>query len=202
MTLRFAAVCILFVSLVVSLEAAGASTLYRWTDNSGTVRYGYNPPAGMNAAPAEEAQRELYKGPIDAVCRTLAKEHLRRIDREIERVKAMPAGLGPKYEFTPAAKQELILDLLAHRAALLTGRKASEFRSPSGQEMEQLKEKYQQEKARLQETLTSKDETIQAQQNQLKRERRKADFLYAPYPLMAPGIIDCYPVAPGIVECY
>jgi|GEM_PF-1124276 len=196
MKLRFAALCVLFLCL----GPAGATTLYRWTDNSGTVRYGYHPPAGLNAAPAEDEQRDLYKGPIDAVCRTLAKEHLRRIDREMDRIKKLPAGLGPQYELTPAAKQELILDLLAHRAALLSGRKASEFRSPSGQEMERLKEKYQQDKNRLQQALDSQENTIQAQQNQLKRERRKADavwcILNTPYPYTYPVVV------PGIIECY
>src|SRR5690606_26524676 len=108
---------------------------------------------GMDAAPAEDVQRNLYDGPIDMVCQNLAKEHLLRIDQEMERIKKMPAGLGPKYELTPAAKQELILDLLAHRAALLSGRKASEFRSPNGQEIERLKERYEEEKNRLQEVL-------------------------------------------------
>jgi len=187
--LLFAALCILFASL----ESAGATTLYRWTDNSGTVRYGNHPPAGMNAAPAEDVQQDLYKGPIDAVCRTLAKEHLGRIDREMARIKSIPAGLGPEYEFTPAAKQELILDLLAHRAALLSGRKASEFRSPSGQEMERLKEKYQQEKARLQKTVESKDETIHDQRSELERERREAEtarhFIYHRPPIVVPQII-------------
>jgi hypothetical protein len=192
----FAALCVLFAVLA----PAEATTLYRWADNSGTVRYGYHPPAGMNAAPAEDEQRNLYKDPIDAVCPTLAKEHLRRIDQEMDRIKKLPAGLGPEYEFTPAAKQELILDLLAHRAALLSGRKASEFRSPSGQEMERLKKKYQQEKARLQQALDSQENTIQAQQNQLKRERRKADtvrcILNTPYPYTYPVVV------PGVIECY
>ncbi|WP_434110142.1 DUF4124 domain-containing protein [Methylocaldum sp. GT1TLB] len=190
MKLRFAAVCLLFASLATP---AGAATLYRWTDNSGTVRYGYHPPAGMNATPAEDEQRNLYKGPIDAVCRNLAKDHLRRIDREMDRIKKMPAGLGPEYELTPAAKQELILDLLAHRAALLSGRKASEFRSPSGQDMERLKERYQGEKARLQQALESKDETIQTQQDQLERARRKVEAArhipIAPYPIVVPGSV-------------
>lgn len=190
MKLRFAAVCLLFASLATP---AGAATLYRWTDNSGTVRYGYHPPAGMNATPAEDEQRNLYKDPIDAVCRNLAKDHLRRIDREMDRIKKMPAGLGPEYELTPAAKQELILDLLAHRAALLSGRKASEFRSPSGQDMERLKERYQGEKARLQQALESKDETIQTQQDQLERTRRKVEAArhipIAPYPIVVPGIV-------------
>lgn len=191
MKLRFAAVCLLFFASLAT--PAGAATLYRWTDNSGTVRYGYHPPAGMNATPAEDEQRNLYKDPIDAVCRNLAKDHLRRIDREMDRIKKMPAGLGPEYELTPAAKQELILDLLAHRAALLSGRKASEFRSPGGQDMERLKERYQGEKARLQQALESKDETIQTQQDQLERARRKVEAArhipIAPYPIVVPGSV-------------
>ncbi|CAI8904922.1 DUF4124 domain-containing protein [Methylocaldum szegediense] len=163
-------VFILFASVATP---ASAATLYRWTDNSGSVRYGYHPPPGMNAVPAEDEQRHLYNGPVDALCSNLVKEHLRLIDSEMKRIESIPAGLGPEYEFTPAAKQELLLDLLAHRAALLSGRKASDFRSPSGQEMERLKEKYLEEKTRLQKALESKDEMIRVQQQRLERERRK-----------------------------
>lgn len=184
-------VYILFASVATP---ASAATLYRWTDNSGSVRYGYRPPAGMNAAPAEDEQRRLYGGPVDAICPNLVKDHLRRIDSEMERIEAIPAGLGPEYEFTPAAKQELLLDLLAHRAALLSGRKASDFRSPSGQEMERLKERYQEEKNRLQKTLESKSETIRAQQERLKQERRKRAvpwrFYDVPHPITVPRVIE------------
>lgn len=191
MKLYFAVACLLIANV---LGPAGAATLYRWTDNSGTVRYGYHPPPGMNAAPADDVQRNLYDGPIDAVCRNLSKEHLRLIDREMERIKKLPAGLGPEYELTPAAKQELILDLLAHRAALLSGRKASEFRSPSGQEMERIRERHEEEKKRLQQTLQAKDATIRMQQDKLDRTRRKYEaarhYLNAPYPLEVPVIIE------------
>lgn len=191
MKLHFAVACLLIANV---LGPAGAATLYRWTDNSGTVRYGFHPPPGMDAAPAEDVQRNLYDGPIDAVCRNLTKDHLRRIDREMERIKKMPAGLGPEYELTPAAKQELILDLLAHRAALLSGRKASEFRSPGGQEMERLKERHEEEKNRLQQALQSRDATIRIQQDKLERTRRKYEaarhYLDAPYPLEVPVIIE------------
>lgn len=184
-------VFILFACVATSSDAA---TLYRWTDNSGTVRYGYLPPPGMNAAPAEDEQRDLYDGPVDTICSNLVKDHLHRIDSEMKRIEAIPAGLGPEYEFTPAAKQELLLDLLAHRAALLSGRKASDFRSPSGQEMERLKERYQEEKNRLQKTLESKDETIRAQQERLERERRKRAvpwrFYDVPYPIIVPRVIE------------
>jgi hypothetical protein len=59
--------------------------------------------------------------------------------------------------------------------------------------MERLKERYQGEKARLQQALESKDETIQTQQDQLERARRKVEAArhipIAPYPIVVPGSV-------------
>jgi hypothetical protein len=151
---------------------AAAATLYRWTDASGTVRYGHQPPPGVEVVPAEEEARELSEAVPPVACRDLAEQHLRLVDQEIARVKNLPAGLGPEYEFSPAVKQELILDLYAHRAALLTGRDAAEFRSPGSGDIARLKSRYDLEKRQLESALKAREETIEAQRRRLEEEHR------------------------------
>jgi hypothetical protein len=173
------------VILLTILHSAVAETLYRWTDASGIVRYGYQPPLGTQAVPAEEERRELMEDPPSVRCQNLAAEHLRLIDKEIIRIKAVPAGLGLAYELTPAAKQELILDLLAHRAALVTGRNASDFYSPKRYELEQMMAHYEQERIQLQETLKKQEAMIRAQRSQIEQERRAVPHLFLrPLPIV------------------
>jgi hypothetical protein len=167
---------VLFLVLPIILQPAAAATLYRWTDASGTPRYGYQPPPDVEAMPAEEERRDLYENAPPIACRNLAEQHLKLIDAEIARIKAMPAGLGPAYEFSPAAKQELILDLLAHRSAVLTGRKAAEFRSPTLEELERMKSRLQSENAKMRHELISREATIDAQKSRLERARREVDY--------------------------
>lgn len=163
---------ILLLVLLAAGEPATAATLYLWTDASGTTRYGYQPPPGAAATPAETERLDLYgKGPPPA-CPALAEQHLRLIDAEIARTRGLAAGLGPGYELSPAAKQALILDLLAHRAAVLTGRRADEFRSPSSAEMARAKSRLEDENARLRAALQAQDATIDAQKRRLDRARR------------------------------
>ncbi|ADJ28318.1 DUF4124 domain-containing protein [Nitrosococcus watsonii] len=158
----------------IILQPATAATLYRWTDASDIVRYGYQPPLGVQAVPAKEVQRALKRRGPSVNCQTLVAEHLRLIDQEIARIKALPAGLGLAYELTPAVKRELILDLLAHRAALVTGRNASDFRSPKRTELDQLRAQYEQEKSQLLETLENQEAKIRVQREQIEQERRWA----------------------------
>lgn len=174
---------------------ATAATLYRWTDASGTARYGYQPPSGVEAVPAEEERKSLYapSAPPTA-CDDLAQRHLALIDREIERVKALKTGLGPEYDITPAASQELILDLLAHRAALLTGRTAAEFRAPTFDEAARAQNRLQGENARMRDEIKARDAALDAQANRLKRAQRDADVvnrLLHPFgsPRMAPPVV-------------
>jgi hypothetical protein len=178
---------VLFFVLLAALQPAAAATLYRWTDASGTPRYGYQPPPGVEAVPAEAERRDLYENAPPVACRDLAEQHLKLIDTEIARIKAMPAGLGPDYEFSPAAKQELILDLLAHRAAVLTGRKAAEFRTPTLEELEQMKSRLQSENAKMRDELSSREAIIDAQKNRLERTRREADYARHMYRPLGPA---------------
>ncbi|ADE15184.1 conserved hypothetical protein [Nitrosococcus halophilus Nc 4] len=176
------------IILLITLPSVAAETLYRWTDASGTARYGYQPPLGIQAVPAAEVQRELMRREPPVSCPELEIEHLHLINKEISRVKAMPAGLGLDYELTPAAKRELILDLLAHRAALITGRSALDFHSSKNYEFDHLRAQYEQEKTRLLETLEDQESMLRAQRIQIERERRRAEaalhLLHRPLPVL------------------
>ena len=160
-----------------ALAPATAATLYRWTDASGTARYGYQPPSGVTAIPADEERRSLSSEAPPIGCRDLAEQHLALIDREIERVKALKTGLGPEFDITPAASQQLVLDLLAHRAALLTGRSAAEFRAPTFDESAQARDRLQSENVRMQNELKARDAALDAQGNRLKRAQRDARWV-------------------------
>lgn len=176
---------VLIIGFII-FQPAIAETLYRWTDASGTPRYGYQPPLGVQAVPTKEVQRELKMRVSSVNCQTLLTEHLYLVDQELARIKALPAGLGLAYELTPAVKRELILDLLAHRAALMTGRNASDFRSPKRSELDQLMAQHKQEKNRLLESLENKKATIRAQREQIEQERqwmgRALHFLRRSFP--------------------
>lgn len=177
--------CIWLIILFVALSSAAAETLYRWIDTSGVVRYGYQPPMGIQAMPAEEEHRELMKYTPSVKCQKLAAEHLRLIDKEIARIKAIPAGLGLAYKLTPAVKRELILDLLAHRAALITGRNASDFRLPRQYKLDRLLAHYEQEKTQLQETIKKQEAMIRAQRHQIKLEQQMVPYLFLrPLPIV------------------
>lgn len=179
----------LLLILFAAVQTAESGTLYRWKDASGVARYGYQPPPGVEAEPAEEERQALYEAPNapPVQCRDLAEKHIALIDREIARVQAMKAGLGPDFELTPAARQELVLDLLAHRAALITGRTAAEFRSPTSDEVLRTKSRLQGENMKLQAQLKSQEQTIDLQQNRLKQAKRE----------IAAGRIMLHPFGPG-----
>jgi hypothetical protein len=148
---------------------AGSGTLYRWTDASGQVRYGYQPPPGIEAESAESAWNDQYGGDSQPACPTLVREHLQRIDQELERIRSLPDGLGPEYEFTPTVKQELLLDLLAHRAALVTGRRAEEFRAPARAQMREMKNRYEMQKRQMETELREQGNTIESQRATIRR---------------------------------
>lgn len=187
----------LLFALFAVLEPAGAATLYRWTDASGVARYGYQPPPGEAAAPAEEERREIYEAPKapPVLCRDLADQHVALIDREIARVRAMKAGLGSEFELTPAARQELILDLLAHRAAMITGRTATEFRTPTSDELLRAGARLQGENLKLRNQVKAQEAAIDVQQSRLKQARRElAAERFLPRP-WGPGYY-AWPLAP------
>lgn len=187
----------LILAALTALEPATAATLYRWKDASGVSRYGYQPPPGVEAAPAEEERRELYPETEKAPppnCRDLAEQHLKLVDQELQRVRAMRAGLGPEFELSPAAKQVLIFDLLAHRAALVTGRPAGEFRTPTSDEIERAKSRLQGENLRLQNELKQKEATLDVQQNRLNRVKREADAARHGPNFYGPGYYPWVPV--------
>ncbi len=173
---------LLLIALLASIPPASAATLYRWTDASGTVRYGHQPPPGSDAQPAEQAE-----GAAPISCRDLAEQHLALIDREIQRVKAAKAGLGPEFDYTPSTQQSLLLDLYAHRAALVTGRAAAEFRAPSLEEAERAKARLQAENLKMRGALNAQEADLDAQSRQLSQARHDADFARRTNPLLWPG---------------
>lgn len=174
------------VGLAAAASSAPAATLYRWTDASGTVRYGHRPPPGVAAQPADEERRNLYQTGSPPACRDLYEQHLKLIDAELARAQSERTGLGAEYSLSPAAKQELILDLLAHRAALLTGRRASDFRAPTFEEIQRTQSQLRDENAKMRQELKSQEVTIEAQRNRLNRARREAALARMPYPIL-PG---------------
>jgi transposase-like protein len=162
----------------LAFEATAAATLYRWRDASGVDRYGYQPPPGVEAEPAEDERRKLYEEKAEPIrCEDLARQHVALVDREIERVRETRTGLGAEYAMSPAAQQQLIMDLMAHRAALITGRPASEFRTPSSDELIRSRNQLQSQNQQLQAGLESQEQTIDAQKTQLDRARRKLKYL-------------------------
>lgn len=188
--------CCLILAALAALEPVTAATLYRWKDASGVSRYGYQPPPGVEAIPAEDERRESYPETPDAPspnCRDLADQHLRLVDQELQRVRAIKAGLGPDYELSPAAKQALIFDLLAHRAAMVTGRPASEFRTPTTDEIARTRTRLQDENMRLRDELKEREAMLDAQQGRLDRTRREADLARHGPHFYGPGY---YPWAP------
>lgn len=162
--------------LLALATPATAATLYRWTDASGTVRYGYQPPSGVEALPADAERHALYE-PAPPACPDLARQHLALIDREIERVKALKTGLGPEYDISPAAGQALMLDLLAHRAALLTGRSPAEFRAPTFDESARAQNRLYSENLKMRGEIAARDAALDAQARQLRQARHDAHVI-------------------------
>lgn len=150
--------------LLTCCGLAEAGVLYRWVDASGQTRFGYRPPPGVQAELADDNAR------TGAGCRDLAQAHLQLVDREIARVKAAPAGLGLAYEFTPETRQRLLNDLLAHRAALVTGRPAAEFAPPDPQrEFERSKMQFERERSALRTELADQERRAQKLREELRR---------------------------------
>lgn len=164
---------ILLLAALLAGGSVGASTLYRWKDASGTVRYGNQPPVGVTAEVAEEERREVYDRAAPVPCQELADRHIAVIDREIARVRELKTGLGVQYALTPSQQQQLIMDLLAHRAAMITGRPAFEFRTPSGDEVLRARNELQNENESLREGLDAQGQIIDAQRLQLQRASRR-----------------------------
>ncbi|MDD5035168.1 MAG: hypothetical protein PHE55_10445, partial [Methylococcaceae bacterium] len=112
--------------------------------------------------------------------RELLEPHIRLIDKEIARLKAMAAGLGSEFEFTPEGKQRLINDLLAHRAALISGRPAAEFTAQTRQ-LGHLQGQYERTIEQLRNNLEDQAVQIRQQQQQLERQRRDHELLIQQY---------------------
>lgn len=158
-------------------QSAFAGALYKWVDASGEVRYGYQPPPGVEAVSATEEYERLSEPLSRAPCQPLLKEHIQLIDQEIGRIKAMAAGYSPEYEFTPWMKQKLMEDLLAHRAALITGRPSYEFSPQHERQIEELKAKLDLDKKQLQKELMEREKQNRDLQAELERERIKIEAL-------------------------
>ncbi len=167
---------------------ACAETAYEWTDAAGETHYGYRPPQGVVGTPLADEERKLYSTGNPVNCRDLREEHLRLIDKEIARLKKLPVGLGPDFEFTAESRQRFVNELMAHRAALLTGRKAEEFLEPDRKrELSELKQKYLQERARMQESLEEQAQQLKQQGIEMNRQRQFNRAIYPPYPYLHPG---------------
>lgn len=181
------AACVLCLSLSHGLAAA--ATIYQWTDASGETRYGYRPPPGVVGTVAGERARQPAVPEQPVNCRALQEEHLRLIDKEIARLRSLPTGLGPQFEFTAEAKQRFINDLLAHRAALLTGRAPDEFAPPDNKrQLSDLREKYKKDKAELVEELETQARQLEQERQEVQRQRRENELFLERYRLWRPGL--------------
>ena len=171
--------CALALAALICLAPAwaAAATLYQWADSSGETRFGYRPPPGVVGTVVGEKVRpagESDKPAKPIQCRELQDEHLRLIDKEIARLRNLPTGLGAEFEFTAEAKQRFINDLLAHRAALLTGRPAAEFAPPDNKrQLGDLKAQYNKDKSKLVEDLEDQARQLQQERVELERQRRE-----------------------------
>jgi len=180
--------------LVCLLPAwAAAATLYQWTDPDGETRYGYRPPPGVVGTVVGEKLRppgQAEEPDKPANCRALQDEHLRLIDKEIARLRSLRTGLGAEFEFTAEAKQRFINDLLAHRAALITGRAPEEFAAPDNKrQLVDLNAKYAKDKTQLMEDLDAQRRQLQQQRNELERERRENQFILQRSRNFYPGLL-------------
>ncbi len=181
------ALLILF-SLGTSL--ASATTLYQWTDKDGEVRFGYRPPMGVIGTVAGEKERQQQASGNPINCRELQQDHLILVDQEIARVKNLQAGFGPRFDFTPEAKQRLINDLMILRTALVTGRPSADFAPPENKrQLTDLNQKYQKDKTQLVDELQSQAVEIQQQRRELERERLQSEFYMQRFWLLRPGFI-------------
>jgi len=167
-----------------------AATLYQWTDPAGETRYGYRPPPGVVGTVVGEKIHPAGEPAKPADCRELQEGHLRLIDKEIARLRNVPTGLGAEFEFTAEAKQRFINDLLAHRAALITGRAPEEFAPPDNQrQLGDLNAKYAKDKTQLMEELDAQKRQLQQQRNELERQRRENEFIIQRSRNFYPGLL-------------
>lgn len=166
---------------------ASAAPLYEWTDASGQTRFGSRPPVGVSARPLKERLKRVREQADTLPCRELLDEHLRGIDAELSRVKALPAGYGLGFEFTPEAKQAFINDLLVHRSALITGRPPEDFAIDRVRSLGDLKMEYEKELAQLRHNLEQQARQVQQQQIELDRARRAADLAAQQYRTLCPA---------------
>jgi len=167
-----------------------ASTLYQWVDAAGETRFGYRPPPGIVGTVVGERARQPKDDKAPVNCKALQDEHLRLIDREIARLRGLRVGLGPEFEFTPESRQRFVNDLLAHRAALLSGRSAEEFSAPdSNRELNALKDKYKKDQSKLSEELESEARQLRQERIELDRQRQENELLFQRYRLINPGFI-------------
>jgi len=178
------------VLALLSSGAAWAATLYEWTDESGETRYGYRPPPGIVGTVVGERARQPRDPDAPVNCKALQDEHLRLIDKEIARLRDMPVGIGPGFEFTPESRQRFINDLLAHRAALLTGRAPEEFTAPEKKrEISELKTQFDQERGRLTDELEAQARQLRKERIELDRQRRENDLIIQRYRALNPGYL-------------
>ncbi|MFM8332305.1 MAG: DUF4124 domain-containing protein [Candidatus Methylumidiphilus sp.] len=181
---------VLLTGLLLAAGLAQAATLYQWTDADGETRFGSRPPPGVVGTIVGEKLRqtggETAKSAAD--CRALQDEHLRLIDKEIARLRGVATGVGAEYEFTAEAKQRFINDLLAHRAAFLTGKAPETFAAPDQKrELNELKAKYGKDKAQLEDDLEQQARQIRQEQMELERQRRANALMMQPYRFVPPG---------------
>lgn len=179
-----------FLLVLLTAGVAQSATLYQWVDSAGETRFGYRPPPGVIGTVVGERARQLQGDPSPVNCKALQDEHLRLIDREIARLRNISVGTGPQYEFTAEGRQRFINDLLAHRAALLTGRSAQEFSAPdTRRELNDLQTQYQQDRAKLKDELEEQARQLKQEKEQLEQQRSQYNWWFQRYPAIYPGYI-------------
>jgi len=167
-----------------------AATLYEWVDEAGETRYGYRPPPGVVGTVVGERKWQPRDSDAPVNCKALQDEHLRLIDKEIGRLRDVPVGLGPGFEFTAEARQRFVNDLLAHRAALLTGRSPEEFAAPDKQrEITNLKDKFKKDKAKLTEELEFQARQLRQERIEVERQRQENELILQRNRALYPGYL-------------
>lgn len=187
MNLTNTARTLVWLSLGLSPSFALTATVYEWVDASGETHLGYRPPPGVVGA---VVGAKAHQPDEPAACRELQEDHLRLIDKEIARLRHLSVGLGAEFEFTAEARQRFINDLLAHRAALITGRAPEAFAPPDNKrQLNDLKEKYKKDQVKLVEDLEEQARQLQRERRELDRQRRENESIIQRYRALNPGLI-------------
>lgn len=181
----------LLLCLGLASQAGLADTLYQWSDEAGEARIGYRPPPGVAGNVLVDRNRTSAE-PAD--CRALEQQHLQIIDKEVERLRHLPTGMGAEFEFTAESKQRFINDLLAHRAAFITGKPLQQFqRAENRRVFNPSSDNKQPDQVKLMDELQTQARQLKQQRRELERQRAQYNLPRPPDPSLYPRLIEPRP---------